>query len=94
MLSCWLLWAESAQRRRSQLARLRKCLRRVTHGKAGAAFNSWVDKAFGEPDPKLRALAHFANQALSKVRGRGGRVRLGRRTLTLALTLAPTPALT
>ena len=29
------------------------------------AFNAWVDRVFGEPDPMYRALAHFANKELS-----------------------------
>ena len=85
----WLVWTEE---RFEALATMERGVSGMKNGPLRAAFNSWVDKAFGEPDPKLRALAHFANQALSKVRGRGGRVRLGRRPLTLALTLAPTPA--
>ena len=45
----------------------------MKNGPMRAAFNSWTDKAFGEPDPALRALAHFANGELSKASSRGWR---------------------
>merc|ERR1719345_45574 len=59
----WVTWTEE---RFEALATMERGLSGMKNGPMRAAVNSWTDKAFGEPDPALRALAHFANRELSK----------------------------
>ena len=42
IVSCWMIWSETAARVADNARKLRKLLRRAMHGKAGAAFRSWV----------------------------------------------------